>query len=51
MKKTYFAILIVSALFLAQSSVAQIQFGVGAGYTTLSSSTSYTEPIEDGGTG
>ncbi|NOX18630.1 MAG: outer membrane beta-barrel protein, partial [Chlorobi bacterium] len=30
---------------------AQIQFGVGAGYTTLSSSTSYTEPIEDGGTG
>lgn len=50
MKKTLFTIFFISAVFIAQNAFAQIQFGVGAGYTTLSSSDSYTEPVEEGGT-
>ncbi len=51
MKKQFLYLTILLVAFLFQTNFAQIQFGVGAGYTTLSSSTSYTEPIEDGGTG
>ncbi len=51
MKKPLLYFIILFFALMLQTSFAQIQFGIGAGYTTLSSSTSYTEPIEDGGTG
>jgi len=51
MKKSFLVFTILFFALSFQTNFAQIQFGIGAGYTTLSSSTSYTEPIEDGGTG